>query len=251
MSRQSVGFVVQRAATAVAGLSLILQLGSCSRGNGVAEAQGQGGGRGGGRGDAAVPVTTARAIEKPVPVEVTHDRHRRSALDRRSARAGRRTADERAVHRRPGRPARPIALHDRSAAVRSRRPASRSRGREGRGAGQGHGEHARAQRGSVQARAALAIGLRRVRDGRHRRGRDGARRQGRARDGEAAAAVHEDPRAGLRPDGRPAGPPGQPRTQHGHDAARRDQSDRADSRGLRGARPVSRHDPRRSEPMRR
>jgi multidrug efflux system membrane fusion protein len=66
-----VGFVVQRAATAVAGLSLILQLGSCSRGNGVAEAQGQGGGRGGGRGDAAVPVTTARAIEKPVPVEVT------------------------------------------------------------------------------------------------------------------------------------------------------------------------------------
>jgi multidrug efflux system membrane fusion protein len=66
-----VGFVVQRVATAVAGLSLILQLGSCSRGTGVAEAQSQGGGRGGGRGDAAVPVTTARAIEKPVPVEVT------------------------------------------------------------------------------------------------------------------------------------------------------------------------------------
>jgi hypothetical protein len=60
-----VGFVVQRVATAVAGLSLILQLGSCSRGTGVAEAQSQGG-RGGGRGDAAVPVTTARAIEKPV-----------------------------------------------------------------------------------------------------------------------------------------------------------------------------------------
>lgn len=71
MSRQSVGFVVQRVATAVAGLSLILQLGSCSRGTGVAEAQSQGAGRGGGRGDAAVPVTTARAIEKPVPVEVT------------------------------------------------------------------------------------------------------------------------------------------------------------------------------------
>jgi multidrug efflux system membrane fusion protein len=71
VSRQSVGFVVQRVATAVAGLSLILQLGSCSRGTGVAEAQSQGGGRGGGRGDAAVPVTTARAIEKPVPVEVT------------------------------------------------------------------------------------------------------------------------------------------------------------------------------------
>jgi multidrug efflux system membrane fusion protein len=66
-----VGFVVQRVATAVAGLSLILQLGSCSRGTGVAEAQSQGAGRGGGRGDAAVPVTTARAIEKPVPVEVT------------------------------------------------------------------------------------------------------------------------------------------------------------------------------------
>jgi multidrug efflux system membrane fusion protein len=71
VSRQSVGFVVQRVATAVAGLSLILQLGSCSRGTGVAEAQSQGAGRGGGRGDAAVPVTTARAIEKPVPVEVT------------------------------------------------------------------------------------------------------------------------------------------------------------------------------------
>ncbi|HKW01895.1 MAG TPA: efflux RND transporter periplasmic adaptor subunit [Vicinamibacterales bacterium] len=71
MSRQSVGFVVQRAATAVAGLSLILQLGSCSRGNGVAEAQAQGG-RGGGRGDAsAVPVTTARVVEKAVPVDVT------------------------------------------------------------------------------------------------------------------------------------------------------------------------------------
>jgi multidrug efflux system membrane fusion protein len=67
-----VGFVVQRAATAVAGLSLILQLGSCSRGSGVAEAQSQGTGRGGGRGDAAaVPVTTARVVEKAVPVDVT------------------------------------------------------------------------------------------------------------------------------------------------------------------------------------
>lgn len=72
VSRLSVGFVVRQAATAVAGVSLILQLGSCSRGNGVAEAQAQGGGRGGGRGEAAaVPVTTAHVVEKPVPVDVT------------------------------------------------------------------------------------------------------------------------------------------------------------------------------------
>ena len=72
MSRLSVGFVVRKAATAVAGLSLILQLGSCSRGNAVAEAQGQGGGRGGGRGEAAaVPVMTAHVVEKPIPVDVT------------------------------------------------------------------------------------------------------------------------------------------------------------------------------------
>ena len=73
VSRPSVRFVVQQTATAIAGVSLILQLGSCSRGSSVAEAQGPGAGRGGGRGEgaAAVPVTTAHVVEKAVPVDVT------------------------------------------------------------------------------------------------------------------------------------------------------------------------------------
>ncbi len=71
VSRPSVGFVVRKTATAVAGLSLILQLGSCSRTNTAADAQASSG-RGGGRGDSgAVPVTTAQAVEKSVPVVVT------------------------------------------------------------------------------------------------------------------------------------------------------------------------------------
>jgi multidrug efflux system membrane fusion protein len=72
LSRQSAVCVVRRSATAAAGLILILQLGSCTRGGGtVAEAQAPGG-RGGGRGDAgAVPVTTAQVVQKAVPVELT------------------------------------------------------------------------------------------------------------------------------------------------------------------------------------
>ncbi|HUL71996.1 MAG TPA: efflux RND transporter periplasmic adaptor subunit [Vicinamibacterales bacterium] len=73
LSRQSVLCVVRQSATAAAGLILILHLGSCTRGA-APEAQVQAqGGRGGGRGgDAgAVPVLTAHAVLKAVPVDVT------------------------------------------------------------------------------------------------------------------------------------------------------------------------------------
>jgi multidrug efflux system membrane fusion protein len=72
VSRNLAGFVVRPSATAIAGLALLLQLSSCSHDSTTAEAQAPGG-RGGGRGgdNAPVPVTTARAVEQAVPVEVT------------------------------------------------------------------------------------------------------------------------------------------------------------------------------------
>lgn len=72
MVRSVPWLVGRQVATAVAGFTLILQLGSCSSGNATADAQApSGAGRGGGRGDAAVPVTTAHAEQRAVPVEVT------------------------------------------------------------------------------------------------------------------------------------------------------------------------------------
>ncbi len=66
--------VVWQTTTVVAGLSLILQLGSCAKTEtpSGAAASGASGGRGGRGGDSApVPVTTARAVEQAMPVEIT------------------------------------------------------------------------------------------------------------------------------------------------------------------------------------
>ena len=250
MSRQSVGFVVQRVATAVAGLSLILQLGSCSRGTGVAEAQSQGG-RGGGRGDAAVPVTTARAIEKPVPVEVTTigTGEALSTVEVRAQVAGPLmsvqftegqdvqqgqllfTIDPRPFE---------VAVQQAEAAVA--KDEAQAKGTENtRARNEDLFKRELLSRSDYDASVTAATGAAAMVLA------DKAALETR----EAPAAVHEDPRAGLRPDGRAARPPGQPGPQHRHDAARRHQSDRADSRRLRGARPVSRDGPRRPEPRRR
>ena len=72
MVRKLAGFVVRPSATAIAGVVLLLQLSSCSQNTTTAEAQAPGGGRGGRGGDnGPVPVTTAKAVEQAVPVEVT------------------------------------------------------------------------------------------------------------------------------------------------------------------------------------
>jgi len=69
-SRRPAALVARHAALAIAGAALILQLGSCARDSTTAEAQSPGG-RSGRGAEAPVPVTTALAAEKAVPIELT------------------------------------------------------------------------------------------------------------------------------------------------------------------------------------
>ena len=187
---------------------------------------------------AAVAVTTAPVVAKPMAVKVRARRQRRSVLDGRRALAGHRRAADGRVHRRPGRPRGPAAVHDRPAPFEVGAEAGRSGARARHRAGEERSKRSvRAVERPAQARARLARRLRRERPRRRRPMR-------RIVDADTAAienaqhpaAVHTKitaPVAGRT--GALLVHPRLARARQRHGAARRHQPARAGVRELRGA----------------
>ena len=146
----------------------------------------------------AVPVATATALRKDMPLEMARHRHRRGLLHGGGARADHRRAhlgQLPAGRRRRGRAG---ALHARPPAARSGAAAGGGQSRTRHGAGRATPKRSAALRAAGRARHRRARAARhRARDRRRARGH-ARRRSRRGREREGAAAVRHHPRADLR-----------------------------------------------------